>query len=269
MFFKRTARSWGVVRGLKTRYFCLILLPGLLLAQDPDDVRGANTKTAAVQAGKAQFQQTCGFCHGKDGRGGASGPDLIRSTVLSHDVNGNLIGQIVHAGRPDRGMPAFQLSDSVISQIAAFLHSEANSAASVAREIPSDYPLDKLLVGNAQQGEAYFESHCAHCHSPAKDLAHIASKFKPFDLQTRIAFPTGAKPTAIVTDRAGKTFQGDVIYSDEFWISLRDKDGKTHTWSRNSASIRETDPLAQHARLLKELTDSDLHNVFAYLETLK
>src|SRR5947209_8421433 len=120
----------------------MVLLPAMALAQDPDDVRSATASDAAVQAGKAQFQQTCGFCHGKDGRGGASGPDLIRSETLSHDVKGNLIGEVVHAGRPDRGMPAFQLPDTTIAQIAAFLHAEANAAASVARKMPADYPLE-------------------------------------------------------------------------------------------------------------------------------
>jgi len=64
----------------------------------------------SVTAGQREFRQTCGFCHGPDGRG-ASGPDLIRSSLVSHDVNGNLIGPVVRNGRPERGMPAFPFSD--------------------------------------------------------------------------------------------------------------------------------------------------------------
>ncbi len=110
---------------------------------------------ANVTAGKNQFQQTCGFCHGPDARG-ASGPDLIRSSLVSHDKNGDLIGQVVHNGRPEKGMPAFQLSDTEISNIAQCLHAQAKIASSVSQRIPSEYPVEKLLVGNPAAGRAYF-----------------------------------------------------------------------------------------------------------------
>jgi len=126
-----------------------------LFAQDPDDVREQQANSSSLQQGKLQFQKNCGFCHGLDGRG-ASGPDLIRSALVSHDQEGNLIGPVIRSGRPDKGMPSFQLPDSEIRRISEFLHAEANSAASVARRIPSEYPLEKLLVGNADDGRAYF-----------------------------------------------------------------------------------------------------------------
>jgi cytochrome c oxidase cbb3-type subunit III len=243
-------------------------LPALLLAQDPENKAGQQANAAAVAAGKSQFQQTCGFCHGPDARG-ASGPDLIRSAILSHDVNGDLIGPVIRNGRPEKGMPAFQLSDSQIRDIAAFLHAESNVAASVARRIPSEYPLSKLLVGNAAQGQQYFTQHCAQCHSSTGDLAHIATKYKPFDLQTRIAFPAGAKSTATIVDAKGARFQGELVYSDEFLLTVRDKDGWRHTWPRGEVTAEIHDPLAEHEKLLKTYSDANLHDVFAYLETLK
>lgn len=246
----------------------LILLPVLLLAQDPDDLARQQATSAAVAAGKSQFQQTCGFCHGPDARG-ASGPDLIRSSVLSHDVNGDLIGPIIRNGRPEKGMPAFQLSETQIHDIAAFLHAQAHVAASVSQRIPSQYPLLKLLVGNAPQGEAYFNQHCTQCHSATGDFAHLATKYKPFDLQTRIAFPAGTKPTVTVTDSHGARFEGDLVYADEFVLSLRDKDGWRHTWKRDAITAVIQDPLAEHEKLLKTYTDANLHDLFAYLETLK
>lgn len=223
-----------------------------------------------VAAGKQQFAQTCGFCHGPDGRG-ASGPDLIRSPLVSHDVNGNLIGEVVRNGRSDKGMPAFQLSDTEIRAIAAFLHAEARLAASVTQRTPSEYPLEKLLVGNAEAGKAYFNGagKCSGCHSVTGDLAHIASKYKPFDLQTRIVFPSGAKPAVTVTEKSGATFSGPQVYSDEFLISLRDEHGWIHSWNRISVKAVIHDPLATHERLLGTYTDQNVHDLFAYLETLK
>ncbi len=157
--------------------------------------------------GKALFQQNCAFCHGANARG-ASGPDLIHSTLVSHDVEGNLIGQVVRNGRPDKGMPAFQFSDEQIKSIAAFLHEQSRLAASVYARGPGDYPVEKLLVGNAAAGKQYFAAKCAQCHSVTGDLAHIASKYKPVDLQSRIVFPSGDVPSVRVTDSNGKVYTG-------------------------------------------------------------
>lgn len=248
----------------------ILFLPALLLAQDPDDIRAQQADSPNLAAGRTQFQQTCGFCHGPDARG-ASGPDLIRSSLVSHDVNGNLIGPVVHNGRPEKGMPAFQLSDAQISNIAQWLHAQAKIASSVSQRIPSEYPLAKLLVGNADAGRAYFngQGNCRSCHSVTGDLAHIASKYKPFDLQTRIAFPSGESPSLSVTDSSGQTFTGQQIYADEFLVSLRDKSGWLHTWKRSTVQLEVHDSLSAHEQLLKNYTDSILHNLFAYLETLK
>src|SRR5690349_11309526 len=130
-------------------------LAGIAPAQDNAAIREQQANAANVSAGKTEFRQTCGFCHGPDARG-ASGPDLIRSSLVSHDVNGNLIGPVIRNGRPEKGMPAFQLSDVQITQIADFLHAEARLASSVARTMPEEYPVEKLLVGNAEAGKAYF-----------------------------------------------------------------------------------------------------------------
>jgi cytochrome c oxidase cbb3-type subunit 3 len=247
-----------------------ILVPLLLSAQDPNDIARARADSTAVSAGKTQFQQTCGFCHGPDGRG-ASGPDLIRSTLISHDVNGNFIGQVVRNGRPEKGMPAFQLPDAEISNIAQFLHSQAKIAASVSQRIPSEYPIEKLLIGSADEGKAFFDGqgNCRSCHSPIGDLAHVASKYKPFDLQTRIVYPSGLHPSVTVRDSSGRTFTGEQVYADEFLVSLRDKSGWVYTWKRDTAEITIHDPLAAHEKLLKVYTDKNVHDLFAYLETLK
>lgn len=248
----------------------LLAAAGYLAAQDADDIRQPQANSAAASAGKALFQQNCGFCHGPDGRG-ASGPDLIRSTLASHDVNGNLIGQVVREGRPQKGMPAFQFSDVQIQQIADFLHSEAKIAATVAGRVPTEYPAKNLLVGNADAGKAFFNGagKCVECHSPGGDLAHVAAKYKPIDLQSRIVFPSGANPRLTIVDASGKKFEGEQVYADEFLISLRDASGWTHTWKRALVKVEMHDPLAAHIALLTTYTDENIHDLFAYLETLK
>lgn len=241
-----------------------------LLAQDPDDVRERRPDAPAASAGGMLFKQTCGFCHGPDGRG-ASGPDLIRSSLVSHDNGGNLIGPVVHNGRPDKGMPAFQLTDAQVGEIADFLHAEAKLASSITQGKSADYPLSNLLVGNAQAGQAYFNGagKCATCHSPTGDLAHIASKYKPINLQARIAYPSGSVPTVVVVEPSGKRYSGDQVYADEFRISLRDRSGWIRSWNRNTVKVKIDDPLAAHEALLSTYTDKNIHDLFAYLETLK
>jgi cytochrome c oxidase cbb3-type subunit III len=247
----------------------LSLAAPALAAQDRVD-QANHPATPDAEAGKALFRQTCGFCHGPDGRG-ASGPDLIRSTLVSHDVNGNLVGEVVHTGRTDKGMPAFPLPDSQIQQIAAFLHAQAKLASTVASRMPSDYPLDKLLVGDADAGKSYFNSpgRCSGCHSPSGDLAHIAAKYKPIDLQSRIAYPYGANPTDTIRDASGHAFNGEQVYADEFFVTLKLADGSLRSFARRLVQIDSHDPLAAHISLLDQYTDKDVHDLLAYLETLK
>jgi cytochrome c oxidase cbb3-type subunit 3 len=168
-------------------------------------------------------------------------------------------------------MPAFSLPDDKIRAIAEFLHSEARLASSVSQRIPAEYPLEKLLIGSANAGKTYFNGRgkCVECHSATGDLAHIASKYKPIDLQTRIAFPSGAVPNVKVTESSGKVTTGVQTHSDEFLISLRDHNGWVHTWNRNAIKVEIQDPLAVHAGLLTKYTDENIHDLFAYLETLK
>jgi cytochrome c oxidase cbb3-type subunit 3 len=127
------------------------------------------------------------------------------------------------------------------------------------------------LIGDAKAGESYFnnDGKCTSCHSASGDLAHIASKYKPFDLQTRIAFPSGAKPRVTVIEKTGNAVSGEQVYADEFLISLRTSDGRIRTWKRNLVKMEIRDPLAAHEELLKRYTDKNIHDLFAYLVTLK
>src|SRR5436309_3347155 len=78
---------------------------------------------AAVDRGKALLVEQCGFCHGANARGGSGGPDLTRSVVVQEDEGGKQLGAFLRAGRPDRGMPKFDLPDAQMADLAAFLHS--------------------------------------------------------------------------------------------------------------------------------------------------
>src|SRR6266481_7367617 len=141
-------------RGVMKVLVCagLILLAG---AQNPSAPQQSGADVAAsAERGRKEFVQSCGFCHGADATG-ARGPDLMRSPLVMHDVKGNLIGEVIRQGRPDKGMPAMPLSDSQILDVAAFLHARLAEAAR-SSGVPKVYPVEKLLTGNAESGKTFF-----------------------------------------------------------------------------------------------------------------
>ncbi len=223
-----------------------------------------------VERGRQQFQQSCAFCHGPDATGGR-GPDLIRSKLVADDVKGNLIGQVIRNGRPDKGMPALPLNDEQIEAIAAFLHARAQESLDSAH-LPKSYAVSKLLTGNRQAGEAYFNGAggCRSCHSPDGDLKGVATKYSPLELEARMLYPEKAPPpTVTVSLPSGEQVKGSLVHLDEFSVALRDSSGWYHSYPRDQVKVEVHDPLAAHRALLNTITEDEFHNLFAYLETLK
>jgi cytochrome c oxidase cbb3-type subunit III len=219
---------------------------------------------AAAVRGQKLFVQNCGFCHGSNATG-AEGPDLLRSTVVLHDEKGETIGPVLLKGRPDRGMPSFAgLTTDQIFDIAEFLHQRVEQAAN-----RWGYKLQNVITGGRAAGEAFFRAHCISCHSPSGDLAHIASKFEPADLQARFLYPDGAAERVKVTLPSGEVVAGRLKRLDDFSISIWDSGGAYRSWPLDTVKVEIDDPLKPHRELLSKYTDQDMHNVLAYLETLK
>jgi mono/diheme cytochrome c family protein len=232
----------------------------------------------AAARGSKLYASDCAFCHGAKATG-AEGPDLIRSSVVLHDEKGETIGALVQKGRPERGMPAFpSLTDAQTADIAAFLHSRVEQAAN--RGL---YKVQNVVTGNPKAGEEYFggAGQCASCHSVSGDLAHIGSKFQPAELQALFLYPASVSKTAsgertrngihaTVTLPSGQSFSGLVKHLDDFAISLYDPDGNYHSFERTAGvKVEIEDPLKAHRELLDRYTDPDMHNLLAYLVTLK
>lgn len=220
----------------------------------------------AAARGQKLFVQNCGFCHGERATGG-EGPDLVRSTVVLHDENGSEIGNVVLHGRPDRGMPAFpSFSPEQIRDIAAFLHQRVQQSAN-----RYGYKLTNLVTGNASEGQKFFQAHCGECHSAAGDLQHIGSRMEPSDLIVQFLMPRSKLPATVsVTLPSGETIEGNLKRVDDFTISMWDHDGRYREWSRTKdLKLSIKDPLQGHKDLLPLYTNADMHNVLAYLVTLK
>jgi len=240
---------------------------------------------AAVERGQRLHVQECGFCHGANARGGSSGPDLTRSALVQNDENGRQLGEFLQAGRPDRGMPRFDMPAAQVADLAAFLHAAIYLNAN--RRL---YKILDILVGDATAGEAYFTGagRCGTCHSPSGDLKGVGAKYEPVALQGRLllprarvvppgapAVPLYAQPTAIratVTTAGGESATGGLVRLTDFDITIYDPaTGATRSWLRNGdvPKVVLTDPLQAHVDQLTKWTDADMHNMTAFLATLK
>lgn len=225
-----------------------------------------NQDPAAVARGKKLFEAHCSFCHGPEATGGNGGPDLVRSVLVNHDRKGNLIGPVIRNGRVSKGMPKFNFTSAQISDLAAFLHQRNRDA-----RLRFTYKILNVAVGDAAVGKAYFEAHCSSCHSPKGDLAGIATKYPGDKLQQRWIYPgPGPAPEVTLTLTSGKEYQGKLINIDEFNVSFYDAQGTYRSFPLGDGThVEVTNPLDAHYRLMKQLTDTDMHNVTTYLESLK
>ena len=241
--------------------------------QDAPPAQAGQQKPArdpvAIERGQKQFQQSCAFCHGADATG-ARGPDLLRSSVLAHDVNGDLLGKVIHEGRPDKGMPPQPLTEQQVLDIATFLHAR-EAEAKESSQVPKGYAVENLLTGNAEAGKAYFDGAggCKSCHSPISDLAGIAGKYSAVDLQSRMLYPRGHHKYAFVTPPSGEQVWGPVAHVDDFEIALHDTFGNYRSFPRDRVKLELIDGVAAHRELLDKIKPAEIHNLFAYLQTLK
>lgn len=225
---------------------------------------------AASGVGAALFQQNCAFCHGRDTQGGESGPDLTRSKLVQSDVMGDKISEVVRNGRPEKKMPAFNFSKEEMLDLASFIHAqEARAVAQKGKRKGVD--VSDLQTGNVEAGKQYFNGAgtCATCHSPTGDLAGVASRYEGLQLEQRMLYPRDAKSRVTVTLATGEQVAGTVAYHDEFTIALRDAGGSYRSWPIDRVKYKLDSPVTAHAELFSKYTDADIHNLMAYLQTLR
>ena len=228
---------------------------------------------AVLDRGRLIYSTNCAFCHGADARGGDGGANLLRSEIVLNDKNGELIGDILRNGLSS--MPKFELSTPQISDLAAFIHSFRVGGYDVSRLRPQT-----IVVGDPKAGEAYFKANCASCHDLSGDLKGFAARVNdsrimqqtwlmPGGRGTRPSKPAPA--TVVVTLASGQQIEGQLVRIDDFIVTLAAADATQHTIRRDGQSpkVEVRDPLQSHRDLLRIYADKDIHNVTAYLESLK
>jgi len=256
-----------------------LLLLGLFatsaLAQDGTvQAQGLNSaaplRPSLAEDGQPLFLQHCAFCHGRDAGGGETGPDLTSSKLVAEDVKGDKISVVVKNGRPEKGMPRFNLSDGQIAALAPFIHQEKDTAdAHPGRR--RGVEVSDLQTGNAEAGKRYFNGAggCSACHSPTGDLAGLARRLQGLKLEERLLYPSNAPAKITVILPSGETITGKLAYKDEFTVGLMDESGWYRSWPANAVKFTIEAPAEEHAKLLEKYTDDDVHNLMAYLQTLR
>jgi cytochrome c oxidase cbb3-type subunit III len=244
-----------------------------------------------IARGQTLFGVNCRICHGADLRGGdMGGVNLLRSQLVLNDQKGELILPVVHNGRQNPGMPPMPpfpgLPDDDVRAIAEYIHSVAATMRGQGNPPPGSEPAAlNIVVGDPAAGKAFFTARCSSCHSETGDLQGIATRIsEPMQLQTtwvagggggrggRGGRGGGAKPvTATVTMPSGQKIEGLLERIDDFEVVIRQADGTSRTIRRDGAVPRVdiNDPLEAHRQLLTVYTDKDIHDVTAYLVTLK
>ena len=227
----------------------------------------------SADRGAKLYGNNCARCHGDDARGTANGPDMTRSEAILHDrresLHGKELGPLLHT------LPGhnYHFSDAQLADLSQFLTLQINK---ILRSGYNDQPTG-LLSGDAKAGEAYFNGAgtCSQCHSPTGNLKGVASKYTVASLQQKWIFPGSglrgaSRKEAEVTLKNGQSYKGDVVRVDDFNVTVKSADGTSRTFGRTpGVRVKLVDPYAAHNALLARYTDTDIHNVTAYLETLK
>jgi cytochrome c oxidase cbb3-type subunit III len=245
---------------------------------------------AAADRGRKVWAAQCIDCHGTFARGTDNGPNLIRSDMVLRDRYADQIGPFLHKGHPMQGgARSDTLTAAEITGLAHFIHQRVYDTL---RGSPI-FVMHNILTGDAQAGKAYFNGagRCNTCHSSTGDLSGVGSRYDPATLQARFlsprplggrggrggrgGAPAAANPavkqvTLTVTPPSGPAVTGTPVIFDDFDVAVRDAAGEYHAWKRTpDLKVVKNDPYAAHDELLTQYTDKNMHDILAYLVTLK
>jgi cytochrome c oxidase cbb3-type subunit III len=192
-------------------------------------------------------------------------------------------------------MPAINMAPEDAKAVVEFIHSVLALAPGQGAPPPGSPVVLNLLVGDAGAGQAYFSARCSSCHSTTGDLKGIGARdLSTMQLQNlwvsggrggRGGGPARGAPPArgvapmssrravsvTVTLPSGQTITGELDRIDDFLVTLVQSDGTRRTFRRDGdvPKVEVRDPLEAHRNLLTVYTEKDIHDVTAYLTSLK
>ena len=88
-------------------------------------------------------------------------------------------------------------------------------------------------------------------------------------LEQRILYPRGAKSEVTVTFHSGKQMNGTLAYLYECVVGMRDGNCTYRSWQIDKVKYSVKSPVEAHVDQSSKYTDADIHNLIAYLQTLR
>jgi mono/diheme cytochrome c family protein len=243
---------------------------------------------AAHDRGRAIWVRECIDCHGSQARGSEKGPNIIRTKTVNFDRSaqtpGSVLEPFLKAGHPTMsGKASASFTRDEVIGLAHFVRQRVNDTM---RGSPL-FTVGDILVGDRAAGAAFFNGAgaCTTCHtSTARSLAGIGRRVPaPVDIQQRMMFPAlaprargagpGPNPNALlvtITSASGPQIAGTLVEQSDFFVTVRLEDGTIRSVRRSpDMKVVMTNPLQAHIDLLDVITDRQMHDLVAYLESLK
>lgn len=239
---------------------CLLIVahPPVFAQESTESLTNPFQSEADIARGEKVFQTQCASCHGRDGGGGAAGPDLS-SGDFKRGSSDEALYQIISKGIPGTVMPASPLNPGPTWQVVAYVRS-----LSLGRR-------NLNLPGDRVRGKQIYEQHqCAKCHdSAAPDLASIRSRRSPADLKESILNPQADVPAMWWRFRAvtrdGRQLSGLRLNEDTHSIQYRTNAGVLASIARSELAEISMDRSSPMPSFRDKLTPQDIENLIAYL----
>ena len=176
-------------------------------------------------------------------------------------------------------MPPQNLPDADLAAIVAFIH-DAKAKADSNEGNRRTVDVADLQTGNAQAGQQYFNGAggCSKCHSPTGDLAGLANRLQGLQLFQRMLYPGGRGRGGAAPRRCRwrRSSYLQAKRSKARWPIAMSSTSRSPTRPATTARGRPNqikvtvdNPLDAHIAQLAKYTNDDVHNVLAYLQTLK
>ena len=244
----------------------IIVWTGLLLLQQqtlldlPAVEKNPFTSAADISSGKKLYAARCAGCHGPAGDGG-KGTNLAQPS-LPRAQKDLALYRIIRYGLPDTEMPAHNMTQREIWQMAAYVRTLGRTEGA---------------SGNPVRGEALIrqKGNCLSCHvlngeggltGPA--LTDIGTKRSPAYLRTKLIDParelSGFSMVRLAT-RKGQKLTGIRLNEDTWSIQIRDMNGSLHSFWKDDLAELAIEQRTLMPSYAKQLQPKEIDDIVAYL----
>jgi putative heme-binding domain-containing protein len=221
------------------------------------------TAPADVDLGKKMYDGRCAGCHGPSGDGG-KGTNLATPSLPRAESDLSLY-RIIRYGLPETEMPAHNMTQREIWQIAAYVRTLGRAGM-------------ENLSGNAARGELLIRQKggCVACHVlngegglTGPPLTDIGQRRSPAWLRTKLIDPgkelAGGFSLVSLATRRGQKLTGIRLNEDTWSIQVRDPAGRLHSFWKDELADLSVEQRTTMPSYAKRLNPQEIDDIVAYL----